>query len=250
MGKTYKIIVCGKKATGKTTILEQLIYNNANITLNANANRVSSNGNSLSASTTTLTATTPTPNNANADKYFTTIEDIYVACWEKDKGVKEKLRFYDTHGLENSNDTDTVNQMRHLFPLVDGCVLVFSSNDSDSMRCIEKLKHEIEKSKDKKEICHFIILDNQMPVPVNTALGNEASTTLSSMITNRDLIRQEMQTRLRANLYELVSLDKRDLLCKPFIDLASSITQVNTKGSMGSNIVQSIKKPKVFSSNK
>jgi len=255
MGKTYKILMCGKKATGKTTILEQLIYNNANISSNSvnssgggssTAQRPTSITSSLTSSTTTLTALGSSGN--SPDKYFSTIEDIYVACWEKDKGVKEKLRYYDTHGMENSKDTDTINQMRHLFPLVDGCVLVFSSNDSDSMQCIEKLKFEIEKSKDKKEICHFIIIDNQMPVPVNTQPMNEASSTLSSMITNRDLIRQEMQTRLRANLYEFTTIDKRDLLCKPFIDLAMSITQVNTKGSM--NIVQSIKKPKVFSSNK
>lgn len=254
MGKTYKIIVCGKKATGKTTILEQLIYNNANIssTTIPNANATNSRPTSLTSSTTTLTAagtgSNSSSNSNSPDKYFSTIEDIYVACWEKDKGVKEKLRFYDTRGMDSSKDTDTINQMRHLFPLVDGCVLLFSSNDSDSMQCIEKLKFEIEKSKDKKDICHFIIIDNQMPVPVNTQPINDASSTLSSMITNRDLIRQEMQTRLRANLYEFTTIDKRDLLCKPFIDLAMSITQVNTKGSM--NIVQSIKKPKVFSSNK
>ena len=255
MGKTYKIIVCGKKATGKTTILEQLIYNNANIPANTSTNTTSSNrptsiNNSLASSTTTLAAIGggSSSNSNSPDKYFSTIEDIYVACWEKDKGVKEKLRFYDTRGMDSSKDTDTINQMRHLFPLVDGCVLLFSSNDSDSMQCIEKLKFEIEKSKDKKDICHFIIIDNQMPVPVNTQPINDASSTISSMITNRDLIRQEMQTRLRANLYEFTTIDKRDLLCKPFIDLAMSITQVNTKGSM--NIVQSIKKPKVFSSNK
>ena len=165
MGKTFKILMCGKKATGKTTILEQLIYNNANISSNSvnssgggggggsTAQRPTSITSSLTSSTTTLTALGSSSN--SPDKYFSTIEDIYVACWEKDKGVKEKLRFYDTHGMENSKDTDTINQMRHLFPLVDGCVLVFSSNDSDSMQCIEKLKFEIEKSKDKKEICHF-----------------------------------------------------------------------------------------------
>ena len=206
-----------------------------------------STSNALTSSTTTLTAT-------ETNSYFSTIEDIYVACWEKDKGVKEKLRFYDTRGMDNVKDTDTINQMRHLFPLVDGCVLVFSSNDPDSMQCVEKLKPEIEKCKDKKEICHFIIIDNQTPVPVNTTVSNISATSgadilssSSTMITNRDLIRQEMQTRMRAPLYEFNTLDKRDLLCKPFIDLATSITQVNTKGSM--NIVQSIKKPKVFSSN-
>lgn len=256
MGKTLKIIVCGKKAIGKTTILEQLIYNNANIssTNSSSSTSTPTRPSSIALNTATTSPSGSTETQVGATKYFSTIEDIYVACWEKDKGVKEKLRFYDTRGMDNAKDTDTINLMRHLFPTVDGCVLVFSSNDSDSMQCIEKLKHEIEKSKDKKEICHFIIIDNQMAVPVNLvnadrfSQNTDATSMLSSMITNRDLIRQEMQTRLRANLHEFTTLDKRDVLCKPFIELAQSITQVNTKGSM--NIVQSIKKPKVFSSNK
>ena len=251
MGKTYKIIVCGKKASGKTTILEQLIYNNANITntsvSNVNTTPTSTTGGhrpSTSSLSSTMSSTSLTNNTvvSSNDKYFSTIEDIYVACWEKDKGIKEKLRFYDTKGMDNSKDTDTINQMRHLFPIVDGAVLLFTSSDPDSIQCIEKLKTEIEKSKDKKEICHFIMLDNTMPIPLN--LNNSIETSNS----NKELIRQDLQARLRSNVYELNTLDKRDLLCKPFIDLASNITQVNTKGSM--NLVQSIKKPKVFSSNK
>jgi hypothetical protein len=149
--------------------------------------------------------------------------------------------------MDNSKDLDTINQMRHLFQLVDGAVLVFSSSDSDSMQCIEKLKSEIEKSKDKKEICNFILIDNQT---FSNGSGGGGSTGFASEIAtaNKDLIRQELQTRLRSNVYELTQLEKRDLLCKPFVDLAMSITQVSTKSSM--NLVQSIKKPKVFSSNK
>jgi NF-kappa-B inhibitor-interacting Ras-like protein len=69
MGKTLKVIVCGKRATGKTTLLEQLVYNNFSSQAKSN------------------------------EKYFSTIEDIYIACWEKDKGVKEKIRLYDTKGI-------------------------------------------------------------------------------------------------------------------------------------------------------
>jgi NF-kappa-B inhibitor-interacting Ras-like protein len=251
MGKTYKIIVCGKKASGKTTILEQLIYNNANIPNNNQSNintTPTSAGGVHRPSTSSLSSTISSNSMTNNtvvlqnEKYFSTIEDIYVACWEKDKGIKEKLRFYDTKGMDNSKDTDTINQMRHLFPIVDGAVLLFTSSDPDSIQCIEKLKTEIEKSKDKKEICHFMILDNTMPIPLNSNISNETSNS------NKELIRQDLQARLRSNVYELNTLDKRDLLCKPFIDLATNITQVNTKGSM--NLVQSIKKPKVFSSNK
>ena len=78
MGKTLKIIVCGKKALGKTSILEQLIYNNLNTTLQSSSSSKPASGD---------------------NKYIPTIEDIYIACWEKDRGVKEKLRLYDTKGM-------------------------------------------------------------------------------------------------------------------------------------------------------
>ncbi|CAF0721113.1 unnamed protein product [Brachionus calyciflorus] len=201
MGKTLKILVCGKKSIGKTTLLEQLVYNSFN----------------------------------PKQKYFPTIEDIYVACWEKDKGIKEKIRFYDTKGMENSKDNETINQMRHLFPLIDGVVLVFSSNDSDSVQCVEKLKLEIEKSvreRRTRELCHFVLVDN---LTLNQT---------SDPVSNKDLYRSEIQNRLKAQCYEISSLDKRDILCKPFIDLAQLITQISTKGSI------TIKKPKVFSSSK
>lgn len=197
MGKTLKILVCGKKSIGKTALLEQLVYNNYNI----------------------------------KQKYFPTIEDIYVACWEKDKGVKEKIRLYDTKGMENNRDSDTINQMRHLFPLVDGIVLVFASNDPDSIQCIEKLKAEIEKlnrERRAREPFHFVLIDYTAQIPPTEP--------------SRDILRSDLQIKLKAQCYEVNSLEKRDALCKPFIELAQLITQISTKGTI------SIKKPKVFSS--
>ena len=238
MGKTYKIIVCGKKAVGKTSILEHLIYNNSIV--NTSNNIMPSHGNNQQVprlSTTSLTSTTSSTN--STDRYFSTIEDIYVACWEKDKGVKEKLRFYDTKGMDNAKDQDTMNLSRHLFSSCDGAVLIFSSSDPDSIQCIEKLKQEIEKSKDKKEICHFILIDNNIPTFPGFSQENLTPA-------NKESIRSDLQNRLRSPVYELAATDKRDTLCKPFIDLATMITQIPTKGS----IVKPFKGPKVFSSNK
>jgi NF-kappa-B inhibitor-interacting Ras-like protein len=224
MGKTYKIIVCGKKALGKTSILEHLIYNNSM--------QHGNNGMTPRLSNTSLTSNIVN----NQERYFSTIEDIYVACWEKDKGIKEKLRFYDTKGMNDSKDLETINQSRHLFSSCDGAVLIFSSSDPDSVLCIEKLKQEIEKSKDKKEICHFILIDNTIP---------NIHGVLPDTIGNKESIRSDLQNRLRSTVYELNGNERRDALCKPFIDLATTITQLPTKGS----IVKPFK-PKVFSSNK
>ncbi|CAB4068131.1 TADA2A [Lepeophtheirus salmonis] len=59
MGKISKVIVCGAKKSGKTSILEQAIY-------------------------------------GNVGPFPSTIEDIYVANVECDRGSKETIRFYDT----------------------------------------------------------------------------------------------------------------------------------------------------------
>lgn len=235
MGKTYKIIVCGKKALGKTSILEHLIYNNPISSSVGQGNSNNINNSQQRLSTTSLTSSTST---IQSDRYFSTIEDIYVACWEKDKGIKEKLRFYDTRGMENAKDQETINLSRHLFSSCDGAVLIFSSADTDSIQCIEKLKQEIEKSKDKKEICHFILIDNNIP-------QNNSSDDTVLFTGNKDSIRSDLQNRLRSNVYEFTGSDKRDALCKPFIDLATTITQLPTKGS---GLVKPFKGPKVFSS--
>lgn len=151
--------------------------------------------------------------------------------------------------MESSKDLDTIQQIRHLFPSVDGAVLVFSSHDPDSILCAERLKAEIEKSKDKKEVCHFVMIDNvslatSQHTSADTTTTNTSTSPTTTSTSQREAQRQELQTRFRCAVYELSTLEKRDLLCRPFVDLATNITQVNAKSSM--NI--SIKKPKVFSS--
>lgn len=66
MGKSSKVVICGMKGVGKTAILEQLIYGNVNL----------------------------------KSSFYPTIEDIYVANIETDRGTKERVCFYDTAGLE------------------------------------------------------------------------------------------------------------------------------------------------------
>ena len=63
MTKIQKVVVCGSRGCGKTSILEKVIYDN--------------NG-----------------------PFSATMEDVYVANVESDRGVKEKVRFYDTAGID------------------------------------------------------------------------------------------------------------------------------------------------------
>lgn len=197
MVKTYKIIVCGKKSTGKTTILESLIYNR------------------------------------DLETYYPTIEDIYLGYWEKEKNQREKIRFYDTKGLSNSSDNDTLNSIKYLFSSLDGAILVFSSQDNDSISCIDKLKSEIERSKDKKEICHFIAIDFDF--------GNltSSTTTIANSIPNYEFL----QNQLKLPIYRVSNENKREMLCDVFNELAKNMTQIVTKNSMN---LPTIKKPKIL----
>ncbi|CAH1991585.1 unnamed protein product [Acanthoscelides obtectus] len=117
MGKISKVVVCGMKGVGKTTILEQVIYGN-------------------------ITEKT---------ELHPTIEDIYVANIESDKGTKEKVRFYDTAG-------GTTNQQlpRHYLVLADGYLLVYDTANRNSLDVLISLKKDIDKNKDKKEVSFFL----------------------------------------------------------------------------------------------
>jgi GTPase SAR1 family protein len=201
MGKLFKILICGKRSIGKTVFIEQLIYSHP-----------------------------------LKDKYFPTIEDIYTSYWEKDKMIKEKFRFYDTKGMENHNDQQTVESLRHLFTQIDACILMYSSCDMDSFQCCEKLKNEIDKEKIReksKDNINFIAID----IDANQLLQSQS--------------RADEQQRLQLKnvpTYDIL-MDRREQINKAFNDLASNLTQIsNSSGKSAMNLVSSIKKPKVFSS--
>lgn len=113
MGKTWKVAVCGQAAVGKTALLEQLIYSNHQV----------------------------------GSPMFSTIEDIYVAMIDTERGQKEKVRFYDTAGME-SNKPDLPKQY---YNYADGYVLVYDVTNYESFVCMDKLKKDIDKNKEKKE---------------------------------------------------------------------------------------------------
>jgi NF-kappa-B inhibitor-interacting Ras-like protein len=92
-----------------------------------------------------------------------TIEDIYVANIESDKGTREKVRFYDTAGIEylqitTANGTTNQQLPRHYLAIGDGYILVYNTERSDSLDVLVSLKKDIDKNKDKKEVMLLIIL--------------------------------------------------------------------------------------------
>lgn len=91
-------------------------------------------------------------------EFHPTIEDIYVANIESDRGIREKLRFYDTAGIEQSQTSTangTTNQQlpRHYLVLADSYVLIYDPDKPESIDVLISLKKDIDKNKDKKEVC-------------------------------------------------------------------------------------------------
>ncbi|XP_071646416.1 NF-kappa-B inhibitor-interacting Ras-like protein isoform X2 [Temnothorax longispinosus] len=141
MGKTTRVVVCGMKGVGKTALLEQLVYGN------------------IDAKT----------------EIHPTIEDIYVANIETDRGTKEKVRFYDTAGLESLQSNVNNQQLpRHYLGFADGYVLVYDTGKPESLDVLFPLKKDIDKNKDKKEIT-VIVIGNRT-TKTDAALNNLENT--------------------------------------------------------------------------
>lgn len=95
---------------------------------------------------------------------YPTIEDIYVANVETDRGAKEQIRFYDTCGIDPAlspmSPTGDQNHMMHACSQLarqyngntDGYILVYDVSRSDSLDCLITMKKEIDKIRDKKEV--------------------------------------------------------------------------------------------------
>ncbi|XP_020826729.1 NF-kappa-B inhibitor-interacting Ras-like protein 1 [Phascolarctos cinereus] len=176
MGKGYKVVVCGSMAVGKTAILEQLLY----------GNHVIGKGDSE------------------------TVEDVYVASVETDRGVREQLRLYDTQGLQEGEELP-----KHYFSFAEGFVLVYAVNDLVSLRKVESIKKEIDKFKDKKEIVIVI-------------LGNKSDLSEQRQV-DADMAQQWARSE-KVRLWEVTVTDRKTLI-EPFILLASKLTQPQSKSA-------------------
>ena len=121
MGKTAKVVVCGAKKSGKTSILQKAIYN-------------------------------------KSGPFSPTIEDIYAANVDSDRHTKEKLRLIDTQGID---DDTVKEIPKHLHCIADAFVIVFAVDDELSFQLAEVLRRDIERHREKKEQVVIIALANK-----------------------------------------------------------------------------------------
>ncbi|XP_006975175.1 NF-kappa-B inhibitor-interacting Ras-like protein 1 isoform X1 [Peromyscus maniculatus bairdii] len=176
MGKGCKVVVCGLLSVGKTAILEQLLYGNHTI----------------------------------GTEDCETMEDVYMASVETDRGVKEQLHLYDTRGLQEG-----VELPKHYFSFADGFVLVYSVNNLESFQRVELLKKEIDKFKDKKEVA-IVVLGNKIDLSEQRQVDAEVA--------------QQWAKSEKVKLWEVTVTDRRTLI-EPFTLLASKLSQPQSKSS-------------------
>ncbi|XP_074051807.1 NF-kappa-B inhibitor-interacting Ras-like protein 1 isoform X2 [Macrotis lagotis] len=176
MGKGWRIVVCGAVSVGKTAILEQLLYGNHTV----------------------------------GKEERETVEDVYVASVETDRGLKEQLRLYDTRGLQEGAELP-----RHYFSFADGFVLVYAVNDLESFRRMDIVKKDIDKFRDKKEIA-IVVLGNKSDLSEHKQVDTDMA--------------QHWARNEKVKLWEVTVTDRKTLL-EPFITLTSRLTQPQSKAS-------------------
>jgi len=184
MGRTQKVVVCGARGCGKTSVLEKLIYGN--------------NG-----------------------PFSSTIEDVYVANIETDRGTKEKIRFYDTAGL----DSQQREVPRHLLAAADGFVIVYSVEDKQSFTLAEAIRKEIKNCGEKKD-------------QVVLVLGTKVDLAESRKVDSGQAQAWALNEKLR--LAEVSALDRHSLY-EPFMYLASKLNPPPNKSALA-QITSTIKR--------
>uniref|UniRef100_A0A669P8B5 NFKB inhibitor interacting Ras like 1 n=3 Tax=Phasianidae TaxID=9005 RepID=A0A669P8B5_PHACC len=176
MGKGYKVVVCGMASVGKTAILEKLLYGKHTVGLEEGA----------------------------------TMEDVYLASVETDRGVKEQLRLYDTRGLQEG-----IELPKHYFSVADGFILVYAITSLEAFQRVEQLKKEIDIFRDKKEVT-VIVLGNKMDLLEQRQVETEAA--------------QQWARAEKVRLWEVTVTDRKTLL-EPFTFLASKLSQSQNKST-------------------
>ncbi|XP_073486335.1 NF-kappa-B inhibitor-interacting Ras-like protein 1 [Aquarana catesbeiana] len=176
MGKGSRVVICGFATVGKTAILEQVIYGNHVV----------------------------------GQEHSDTLEDVYIASVETDRGVREQLRIYDTQGLQ-----DGMELPRHYFSVADGFILVYSVDSLESFRRVEQLKRDVDRFRDKKEVV-TIILGNKTDLEDYRQVDPEMAS--------------QWARGEKVKLWE-VTVANRQTLLEPFTMLASKLNQIQSKST-------------------
>lgn len=175
MGKISKVLVCGHAGVGKTAAIEHLIYGTHSV----------------------------------GSQMYPTIEDIYSAMIETDRGVKEKVIIYDTGSLtENKSELP-----RHYFSFPDGFVLFYDVTNMESFQKLDRIKKDIDRFKDKREV-HIAVIGNKTDLQEGREVDKEKAAAWAQ--------------REKVKLFE-GTVTQRKTIIDPFVWITSRITQPPSK---------------------
>ena len=154
-------------------------------------------------------------------KYFfqlqpfpSTIEDIYVANVENDRGSSEKFRIYDTAGIDPKSASLKDDLPKHLFPYADGYLLVFSLDDEASFQVVDVIRKEVELQKEAKKDLVIVVLGNKKD-------KTKQVETVQAL---------NWAAREKVKFFE-VSANDRSSLFEPFVYLSSKLNPPSNKSS-------------------
>ncbi|XP_042672812.1 NF-kappa-B inhibitor-interacting Ras-like protein 1 isoform X1 [Centrocercus urophasianus] len=215
MGKGYKVVVCGMASVGKTAILEQLLYGKHTVELFLwllllQYNPAQHEAEKQAQDVSTCLSGVPWLFFPKGLEEGATMEDVYLASVETDRGVKEQLRLYDTRGLQEG-----VELPKHYFSVADGFILVYAITSLEAFQRVEQLKKEIDIFRDKKEVT-VIILGNKTDLLEQRQVETEAA--------------QQWARAEKVRLWEVTVTDRKTLL-EPFTFLASKLSQSQNKST-------------------
>ena len=204
MGKTQKVVVCGSKGCGKTSILEKVIYDNNGVRKKIFKSKTQNYHFSF-------------------QPFSSTLEDVYVANIETDRGTKEKIRFYDTQGLDVDYRDSAIP--KHLLSAADGFLIVYSVDDWKSYQVAETIRKEIRNNSEKKDVVVLV-------------LGTKVDLTNSRQVDTMEALQWANNEKVR--LCEVSSLDRQSLY-EPFMYLASKLNPPPNKSALAT-ITSTIKR--------
>ena len=177
MGKIVRLVICGAANVGKTAMLENMIYGE----------------------------------HAH-DVQYTTIEDTYLAQVDTDRGVKETVKIHDTPGSECTSTSFP----KHYLHYGEGFVLVYNITDRSSFSCMENVKKEIDKTREKKDVS-VVVIGNKTDLQADRKIDYTLA--------------QSWAQKEKVKLFE-TTIKNRKSLAEPFIYICSKMTQPPTKSTI------------------
>ena len=146
-----------------------------------------------------------------AKVFIPTIEDIYEASVDTDRGTKEVVRFYDVGGLAAKNR----ELPRHYLATADAFVLVFSATSLDSFGIVESIKKDVERNREKRDAV-VMVLSNKSDVEDERQVDRSQASTWAA--------------KERVRLFEVSAFDIRSLI-EPFTHLSSRLNPPPAKST-------------------